>query len=84
MTLLRKPAGIEEWVRVGGSESQFLGKLIRSQGSPRRREGHIFFPLYSLVLVTYDVFFFKPRADKTTQLQLCTKDFIYKTTMYPA
>ena len=39
VTLLRKPAGIEEWVRVGGSESQFLGKLIRSQWSPRRREG---------------------------------------------
>lgn len=39
VTLLRELAGTEEWVRVGGSESQLLGKLIGSQGSPRRKEG---------------------------------------------
>ena len=99
----QEAGGAGGWVRVGGPESQFLGKVIRSQGPRRRREGSgalkeeigvwssqggerntFFFPLYSLVLVTCDVFFFKPRADKTTQLQLCTKDFIYKTTVYPA
>ena len=36
-----------------------------------RRKGQIFFPLHSLVLVSY-----------TTQFKLCTRD--YTTTMYPA
>ena len=53
-----------------------------SQGEGKDK--HLFFsPLHSLVLITQNIFFFKPRTDDytTTQFKLCTKDYI---TMSPA
>ena len=72
-------------------ESQFLGRLIRSPGSSRRRQGSGIFsrrrkgqvsfssPLRSLVLITLNVFYFKPKlmiTQETIQFKLCTKAYI--------
>ena len=85
-----------EWKEKGSvvfTESQFLGRLIRSLGSPRKREGsgvlkeekktNFFFYIPESHKSS---FFFKPWSwwlhNKTTQLKPCTKDYI--TAMYPA
>ena len=82
------------------SESQFLGRLIRNPGSPRRRKGSRALEeeigIWSSQGREKDkkiFFFFKPRADDCTTKQLISpKDMFflklctsdYITTMYPA
>ena len=72
-------------------ESQCLGRLIRSPGSPRRRHGSGTLEeeigVWSSQGGEKDKHFFSLSLklmlhNKTTQLKLCTKDYII--TMYPA
>ena len=69
-------------------ESQFLGRLIRSPGSPRRRKGSGALKVETGVWNSQeekDKLFFPLHSlvlvNYTTQFKLCTRD--YTTTMYP-
>ena len=71
-------------------ESQFLGRLIRSLGSPRRRKGSgtlkeegrtniFFFSTFLSLSHIKHIFSLSPElmiTRQTTQFKLCTKDYI--------